>query len=273
MLPRPRLSRTAQQTIRELRTDYGVEPTLDEILWLHELGKRVENPIAGENLDNQPVPVKAGNVYLWPFTAMSSMWFNERASKWFEDENYRFQTYALAFALAHGRGDSIPDRKKRGWFERLLRHVLDIHETETLRALTDRTDAYRCIKYWASGLNCNIRELEAAIDYLLPRKDQTDAEQEENLDVSPGIDLEQLISELAVKTGTDINMWLTGVSKSCLINAYLHAESIERSRSQTGSGPPIASPRIEAIKNIRIAVVEILKAHDAYKGKNHEKKA
>src|SRR3990167_588410 len=136
---KPKLSRIAANGIRELRRDHGVEPTLDEIIWLHELGKRVENPTDGERLDLIGAPFFAGNVRLWRWTVSASVWFYELALPWFGDSD-RLCFWAMAFALAHGRGQPIPDLARRGWLERLARRTLAIHESRTLADLTDRDE-------------------------------------------------------------------------------------------------------------------------------------
>lgn len=91
----------AKAGIRELR-ELGIEPTLDEIILLHELGKKVQRNGRKSSREAAGRPVKAGDVYLWPFTIGASMWYMDGPVEWFRD-NERMNIYVLAFALSHAR--------------------------------------------------------------------------------------------------------------------------------------------------------------------------
>lgn len=255
MLPRPTLNRTAQAAVRELRVDHGVEPTLDEILWLHELGKVVENPIAGERLDLIGTPAKAGNVYLWPMTIMAAQWFNNRAVRWF-GRSRPLLTYVLAFALAHGRGDPLPEPAGRGWLERLVRKLFDLRNPLCLDDLVDRDQAFVVVRRWAARLGCTRAELESAIDLVLP---QADAVAAADTAPQPALDTEAVVNDLAVLTGTDPALWRR-TEQSRVFHAFQRACAIERAR-QHKEGAPLRDPLADAIQDMRRAIVEIIKAH------------
>lgn len=251
----PKLSRVAEAGIAELRQKHGIEPTLDEVIWLHELGKAQE--AAGRVDGILDGPVRAGEAFIWPMTISAAQWYRNNASVWFKHSPL-FTFYALAFALCHGRGDPIPDTTHRGWFERLVRRVLDLRETRTLCDLRDRRAAAEAVEAWLERIGASRRELEAAVDAVLKLGDQPD-DAEEAADM-PGVNYDDLIHELAMLSGTDPDYWRTKTSKDATIRAYVNVCNIERAR-RGSSGPPIADALTEAIRAFRRAIVAIIEAH------------
>jgi len=255
MILKPQLSRIADAGIQELRRDHGIEPTLDEIIWLHELGKVQES--AGRIDGILEGPAQAGNAFLWPMTIMAAQWFRNNANKWFGTSPL-FTMYALAFALAHGRGQALPDTTKRSWSERIVRRMLDLRDQRTLADLQDRVEAIDMISAWVGSTGATKTEIEAAIDFVLPRQELD--EKTDDQPVSPGLNFDSVVHELAVLSGTDPNYWRSQTSKDATIRAYINVISIERAR-RGQNGPAVRDALGDAIHNFRKAISAIIKAH------------
>lgn len=239
---RPRLSRVAAGKVRELREEHGVEPTLDEIIWLHELGRKVENPVAGEAALTD-LPIKVGNVYLWPLSVSASIWLHERALPWFEHSPI-LAMYAMAFAMAHGRGQATGDGPK------------------TLQDLMDRDAATAVIHAWASMITCTRAELEAAMDSVLDAGDGDEAAGDTEQPIKPGVDWLNIVNELAVRTGTDPEYWKKGTSRQACIKAYLAAVARDMLRGGHSARLPGVRDAVgDALQRLQDAVVAIVRAH------------
>jgi hypothetical protein len=232
-MEQPSLSPTAANAVKELRKDYDIEPTLDEVVWLHEAGKRVEDPTY-ERLDRLGIPVRAGNAWLWPMTIMGAIWYNEQALKWFWYSD-KFLFYCLAFAMAHGRG-------------------LEIEGVGALRSLVDRSTAHLAVKRWSAGLGCTRRELEAAVDEC------TGPATTEKKRALAKTDMMQFSVDLAVMTGIDPVFWQQCVARDALVNAYARAVAIQAARGGQ-SIAPIKDASAHAIEAFRGVVVAIIRAH------------
>lgn len=254
---KPRLSRRAAEAIRELRTDHGVEPTLDEILWLHELGLKIEDPLHGDRIDAGGTPARAGNVWLWPFTVMASAWYHDQALVWWERRQPLLCTYALAFALAHGRGEPTPSLLRRGWGERIFSRLLGIApEPVLLCDLREEHVARAAVRAWMRGLTCTRSELETAIDAVVPH---TMGPQPSADRPAHGVDWSEVIHDLVILTGTDPDYWRMRVSTDSALAAYSRAVAIERARRGQGSAAKDALAM--AIQEERAAIVAIIAAH------------
>lgn len=255
MMPKPKLSLVAQAGISELRRDHGIEPTLDEIIWLHELGKAQE--AAGRIDGIIDGPAQAGNAFLWPLTVMGAQWYRNYADRWFA-QSHLYGFYAYAFALAHGRGLPIPDTAKRGWAEKIVRRVLDIREKRTLADLQDRQECIEAITLWAGSTGATRKELEAAVDFVMPKSEEQPKDEDDT--IPPGINFDAIVHELAIISGTDPDYWRSRTSKDETIRAFHNVISIERAR-RGESGPPIRDALTVAINNFRKAICAIINAH------------
>lgn len=224
----PRLSRNGANKIRELRA-LAIEPTDDELVLLHELGKRVDNPSDSERLDLIGRPVKAGNVWLWPLTVMSSIWYADRALPWFE-RNPLQCSYALAFALAHGRGLPVPDLTKRPWSESIARRLTGIQDGRVLSDIADPHEAAALVARWAQRLECTREELEAAMDAVLQADDMEADNAEDRERHEASIDWGRIVNELAMLTNTHPEYWMTRTSLDATAHAYVVAKAVEQAR-------------------------------------------
>lgn len=82
---------------------HGVEPTVDDIIWLAHLAEEMVQPSALDSLDVLCPPVRCGRALLYPRTVAGDLWLEHCASKWWPPNKRGFM-YALCefFALAHG---------------------------------------------------------------------------------------------------------------------------------------------------------------------------
>ena len=188
------VAQIAQAEISQIQNE-GIQPTLEEIVWLNQLGQKVESP--GSETD--PVlagsPVKCGNVYLWPFTIQGGEWYDKHATRLFKRE--KMQRRALGFALAHGRDATLPPAytspslRARGAF---------------FSTLVDYESAKYAVNAWAAQAGCNARELEAAIVRLIPQMQYP-----HQIKRPPAGDVmsdAQLIAEVTAGTGLPMEYWL-----------------------------------------------------------------
>ena len=239
-MDRPTLSRYAAGGVRELR-ERGIEPTHDEVIWLHELGKRVESP-GGERLDRIGFPVRLGNVYLWRLTVMASEWLHQFAFEWWRDDAFMV-TASLAFASAHGRG--LP-------FHGLgLSHYVDEREVRA------------AVAGWFRTLTVSADELESALDMLLAREDADapppDVKRQAE---SAGIAWADVLRDMEVLTGLPADHWATRMSRDDVVDAYARAHAIHAARGGAGVGSSTKQTD-NAIRVFRRAIVAIVKAHAA----------
>lgn len=235
MIPKPSIHPLAHRHIRELRERWGVEPTLEEALWIVELCKRVLNPNAGERLDLIGIPARCGasDEWLWPITIGAGIWYQDLAEAWWPGDVDRLNQ-AMAFALAHAR------------------------DKETLRACRTRDVSAGMIREWALSLTCNQAELNAAVDEILPPKGY----------VKPGAvqtgktDWEALVREIELVSGIGADHWLWEVSREATLRAWFQARQVLAAQGGRGA-PSGTSPEDEAVQDLATAKKAIIDAHAA----------
>lgn len=250
MLPKPILNRIAQAAVQELRAEHGIEPDFDEILWLHTLGEAQFN--AGRTDGVSGTPAKAGNVWLWPLTILSADWI-DRAAGWFAHTPL-LQFWAIAFGLAYGRGQPIPGTPRQSWFERLLRRLLDLREERTLADLVDREEGARTIRQWVMRSGATQAEMENAVEWVMPRDNDNPQPA-----APPGLNLNEIVHQLSILTGTDPEYWRQRTSMDETVRAFTQAVAIENARRNQGTAPKDALGM--AISDFRKAVSAIIRAH------------
>jgi len=187
------ISLGATYELAQLRAE-GISLTDDEIVWINDLCRRVENPQSGSTLPAGR-PVKAGNVWLWPFTIQGSAWYDV-AVKWFDGEGDT-ETFCLAYALANGR--------RAGAFD----------------LLWDAGEARKAIKDFRRILNCNMDELIAAIAAVLPKPDLPDPRDKDKDDedkAQTDVDWTELLATIMANIGGTADQWIRELSKDFVIN-------------------------------------------------------
>jgi hypothetical protein len=145
-MERQTLNVFAASRLAELRSK-GLEPTLDEIIWLHETGKQMSDP-PGLGTVLMDMPIQCGNVTLHRLSIGALCWWTEYGAKWFK-AGHPLECYLLAFVSAHA------------------------HAPEVFRACTDYDRTEKHIRAWMDTLTCTSPQLEAAVAQALkPPQDQ-----------------------------------------------------------------------------------------------------
>jgi hypothetical protein len=233
--------------IQELRAA-GIEPTLDEVVWINDLAREVDNPYGGENRRHAGKPSKAGNVWLWPFTIQARIWY-QQAVEWF-DGSLELQGDALAFALAHGR--------EAGAF---------VH-------LAGYKSAKKAVCDWKSRLACTDDELSAAILDVMPMDDELaeiearfnaeyNAKHNITEDEKPGkdFDWDESVDLLIATTGLPRDVWMREESEAralSVINVIIKQQlAMAGGKQRLDAGDPY----IVAVKRLGLAIREIKRRH------------
>ena len=144
MLERTRLEPLAAQHVKELRERFHIEPTLDDILWLHDLAKRVMRPGGAPHAGLAGAPVRVGNLTLWPMTIGAGEWFATVGLPLCEAKN-AMGIYVTAYAMACAR------------------------QPEVLLPIASWSQLRDCLKQFRRGMGVRAKELVAAVQCVLER--------------------------------------------------------------------------------------------------------
>jgi len=96
---KPKIHRLAREAIRRLKDD-RIEPTLDEIVWLHNLAEKTEKVADPELLLFQCKRV--GNINIYPMTIGARVWMLNVALKWFDGDDL-LTDLSILYAYANSR--------------------------------------------------------------------------------------------------------------------------------------------------------------------------
>jgi len=234
-----RLHPLARESKDELEAK-GIHPTLDEIVWLNDLARRVENPSGGDIALAAGCPVQAGNAWLWPFTVAAAQWYIH-ASKDLDDEG---EAYSVAFAMAHGRVDGAFDGC---WTYR---------------------GAKRAISQWRRTLTCTNDELVRAVAYVQdqdgpsaveldadhPLADKPAGHDEEDGVAPPESDWSETIALLCANVCGPPELWQSGVSHRYLLK-QIH--TLNQQSREKGEPPDAHDPHTIASRNLLRATLNI----------------
>ena len=183
-----KVSEFAELEIQKLQNN-GLSLTTAEIVWLNDLGCKMENPSSRVDPAKAGKPVRAGNVWLWPITISASEWFFKIAFEHYQTE--QGQTYALGFALANGRR---PNR---------------------FATLRERSQIRRAVNRWALRCGATEAELREAILRVLPETDTPHALPPSDASTD-GAGVSGFIAELEAATGKPESYWLAKSSENAL---------------------------------------------------------
>jgi hypothetical protein len=171
---RHELSDLARAEIDALEAE-GIRLEASDVVHINALAQRVETPQSRMALA-RGIPVPVGGVYLWPMTLAAGDWFQRVGG---ELRGQRLQTWALAYAMAHGR-EQLPE---------------------------DLAAADAAVTAWARALRCRMGELEGAIRQVVQQDDQLDTG-ETGPSAGPG----NISMMLAAMTHTAPDVWEYQVS-------------------------------------------------------------
>ena len=184
-----KVSEFAELEIERLQSE-GLTLTTAEIVWLNDLGCRMENPASRVDPAKAGKPVRAGNVWLWPMTLAASEWFFGIAHEHYATE--MGQTYALAFALASGR---FPSR---------------------FAMLREKSQIRRAVNRWALRCGATEDELREAILRVLPETDAPHPIPSSSDASSDGEGVSGFVAELVAATGKPASHWMAQTSEHAL---------------------------------------------------------
>jgi len=217
-----KLSELAEAEIESLRAD-GIDLTPADIIEINALGWAVESPET-RRLLARGAPVAVGGTILWPMSLYAQDWFNRVGCQL---DGNRQQTFALAYAMAHGRNDGDP-------------------------LAIDGRDAEKAVKRWGRSLKCTFGELNVAISQVLQQDEDADQPPEE----TGGMAMGDFSAFLAASCGGDPDFW----ERRCAAG-YTHAvlDCIVRQNSAEGQ-KTLADPRLKAERAIGWAIEKIKKS-------------
>jgi len=217
-----RLSDLAEAEIESLRAD-GIDLTPAEIIELNALGWAVESPET-RRLLARGAPVEIGGVYLWPLSLYAFEWIGRVGCNL---EGKPHQTYAVAYAMAHGRDDGDP-------------------------LAMDGREAGKIVTRWAESLKCTLGELQIAIGQIQQQDEESDQPPSETGGMTAG-DLSAL---LAASCGGDPEFW----ERRCAAGyTYAVLDTLCRQNSAEGH-KTMADPRIKAERAMGYAIEKIKKS-------------
>jgi len=195
------LSQRLRIELDDLRERYGVEPSIEEVLWLSKACDRCDNPYTHERIDLMDIPCPVGGVHVWPLTIGAACWLDAYASAWWgkSDELY---FWALAYALVNAR------------------------DSNAFRHMTDEQTAGEAVKECALRFAVNREELEAAIDFVLGKPFETVPDEKQLAEAKAKMDWARLVQEIETSTGITADIWLWGKSAAYTAQAYCRHREI-----------------------------------------------
>jgi len=217
-----KLSELAEAEIETLRAD-GIDLTPAEIVEINALGWAVESPET-RRLLARGAPVAVGGVYLWPMSLYAQDWFDRVGCKM---GGLRRQTYAMAYAMTHGRDDGEP-------------LAMEGRKAELIALV------------WGLRLKCTFGELNVAISQIL----QQDEDAEQPPSETGGMTMGDFSAFLASACGGDPDFW----ERRCA-SGYTHAVLDALCRQNSAEGhKTMADPRIKAERALGWAIEKIKKS-------------
>ena len=224
------LSERAEAEINDLQRQ-GITLTLDEIIWLNDLGRKVENPEGSRPCLAIGEPIPAGSDWLWPFTIAGIRWYT-RVLPWFDGDD-ETEGYALAYSLIHG------------------------HTKGAFTYINDFDSAKEAIYKWADQSDSTPEELESAMVRVLPDNDTVKLEEDEDNEkenLKKATNWDDTIMELCMCVGGTPEFWQYGVSSDY---ALKQLDMWRKQKYATGKEIDPNDPYVMAVKNFGRAVLSI----------------
>ena len=182
-------------------------------------------------------PIPAGCAWLWPFTIAGARWFSKTIK--FFDGNTEMESYALAFALCHGRSNGA------------------------FSFINDYDNAKNAILEWANTLYCTSEELAEAICKVLPSNDTVELESDEDDEDSSSVNYDDLIASLCLNVGETPQFWAESVSSDY---ALKQLDMVRKQNLADGKAQDPFDPYIIATRNLGRALIDIKQKAEANYG-------
>jgi len=228
------LSELAEAEINELKNN-GLTLTLDQMIWINDLARKVENPDGGKARAAIGEPIPAGGVWLYPFTIQSHIWY-EKVLDWFVGSD-KLSLFCMAYALAHSREHKAFDK------------------------LTEYSEIKKVIKIWGKSLDCTYAELLIAVNRIMASyDDEVPLEQDSNNDKDFVIEYDYLISKLCANVGQSPEFWLSDVSREYF---FKQLQTLIRQEQANDDKPDINDPYVVAVRNLGRAIISIKQTNKA----------
>lgn len=224
------ISPLAEAEIAELEKS-GIHPTPDEIVWLDRLARQVETP-TGPSYTARGIPVRVAltQVWLWPFTLAGKFWWREQrlALEGLADSD--FDTYLLAYALAHGR--------ICGHFDKL------IEPRSIMHAVYD----------WVGTIAATDAELTHAINLILLQSHEIEGDpRDEEVSEKDMARLQDHLAQLQLHAGQSADYWAHEV---CSDYAQ-HVIDVLAAQFASDDKPDINAPELRAQRALGAALADI----------------
>ena len=195
----PPLSQRLRIELDDLRERYGVEPSIEEVLWLAKACDRCDNPYELERLDliDPPCQIGTTGVYLWRLTVSASCWLDGYAFKWWCGSD-DLVLWSLTYAMANGR------------------------DPKAFECATSQDAAFDKIKELGLRLAVQKEEVEECVDFMLGKPSEKVPDSKARAAKLAQTDWSRFVQFLETQTGIAADVWLWGKSAHYALQAYTH---------------------------------------------------
>ena len=148
---KPKVRAIVTSAVDEIKAA-GVEPTVEDILWLAHLADQMAHPSPLDSVEVLCAPVKCGRAKLYPRTIAGDLWLEHCASRWWPAHKCPLM-YLLSelYALAHGGNPGV------------------------MQSVYSRSVASVKVRVWAAAnLPVSYRQIEVALDAVAGRLQYAD---------------------------------------------------------------------------------------------------
>ena len=176
--------------------------------------------------------MRVGGAVLWPFTLIASQWYESKAH-WFNGVDE--ETYAIAYALAHGR---------RGTLRTSAHH--------------DRRVARAAVLRWARSLSCTDGELVIAVAAMIDQMRRTASDDGAQIEENEKATTAGITAFLAANTSEGPEYWESRVCVPYIVEMM----RVIREQNSVDGKPLKDDPRIIAERNLGRAIERIKREHN-----------
>ena len=241
------LSLTAKNGLERLKKE-GITPDFDDVITMHDLGKRLENPEGLPGLSVLGNPVTVMGCTLWPWSIGASRWYYNRAVPWFDDLP-EIKLYAIAFSHYYS------------------------HRPEVLVDLVDAKEAKAAIQAWANVCGATRTQLAEAIGRLAAQEEASASVEEkvcpecnqviledDKADLPPDLDETAFfdLCSILMKAypGTDMEYWLWSKPQALSLR-FLHSHN----EANQEDGQTVNSAQMKATHSFEVGIRMIRDKH------------
>ena len=222
--------------VSELREKHGIEPTLDEVVWLHEIGKEMMSPggSAPAHALGMPVTIGSGSgaLSLWPHTVGASQWWM-RAAKWFEEEEDGEQVWVLIYSLVFARN------------------------ADKLRSCSNRALTMEAVEALKADAFVTQEEITWALEQLLPDSEDQPKSDKDVSNESAEEQSGKFLSAMCLEFGGTPEDWRWAEDSSFLGDMLRHSQA----QKAAAQGIQCTDPARRADSKMLAAKIAIIESH------------